>query len=311
MNHPRYRIETEHLVLRCWDPDDAPLLKAAVDANLDYLRPWMPWIRFEPTSLDAKVDLLRGFRAKFDTSVDFTYGVFNKSETEVWGGCGLHRRAGPEVLEIGYWITQTQTGRGLATELARALTTAAFEVDGIDRVEIHHEPANLRSRRVPEKLGFTLEAVRRRTNTDFPGEFRDSVIWTTFRHPTDAGPRLLGLDHVQVAIPPGAEAETTARSFYTGVLGFPEIPKPENLRARGGFWVQIGVHQLHLGVAQAFVPAIKAHPAFLLAGLATLRNQVAARGAQPIDDEPLPGADRFFLVDPFGNRLEFLERRVL
>src|SRR6478609_3194876 len=89
-----YRIETPRLVLRCWEPDDAPLMKDAVDTSLDHLRPWMPWARFEPQTLDEKVDLLRGFRSRFDADEDFPYGVFAPDESRQLGGAGLHRRGG-------------------------------------------------------------------------------------------------------------------------------------------------------------------------------------------------------------------------
>jgi RimJ/RimL family protein N-acetyltransferase len=183
VNHPPYRIDTERLVIRCWNPEDAPLLKAAVDHNIEHLKPFMPWAWYEPTDLETKVNLLRTFRGKFDLDQDFTYGIFSRDERQVLGGCGLHTRQGKFALEMGYWIDHDHCREGLATEAAEALTEAAWTVDGIDRVEIRHQPDNLASARVPEKLGYTREAVLRRTNTLFPGEFRDSVVWVTFRTP--------------------------------------------------------------------------------------------------------------------------------
>jgi len=118
---------------------------------------------------------------------------------------------------------------------------------------------------------------------------------------------LVGLDHVQVAIPLGSEV--AAREFYCGRLGLPEVEKPENLRKKGGFWVRCGRHQLHLGVLDPFVPATKAHPAFEVRGLGVLRTAWASRGVVPMDEDPLPGYHRFYVYDPFGNRLEFLEAR--
>src|SRR2546429_7509923 len=89
---PPYRIETERLVIRCWEPQDAPLLKEAIDSSLDHLRPWMPWAREEPQSLAQKVELLRHFRGRFDLGKEFVVGVFSADEGEVVGGTGLHRR---------------------------------------------------------------------------------------------------------------------------------------------------------------------------------------------------------------------------
>ena len=110
------------------------------------------------------------------------------------------------------------------------------------------------------------------------------------------------LDHVQLAAPPGCEAE--ARGFYGGVLGLEEIEKPEALRPRGGVWFRLGDgRELHVGVDPAFVPARKAHPAFAVDDL----DALAARLGDVTWDDELPGVRRFYSSDPFGNRLEFLE----
>lgn len=114
-----------------------------------------------------------------------------------------------------------------------------------------------------------------------------------------------GVDHVQLAAPEGCETE--ARKFFTELLGWTEIPKPENLRKRGGVWFQCGTHQVHIGIQKDFVPAKKAHPAFHVENLDALRSYLEQKGIRVIDDEPLEGAKRFYLADPFGNRLEFLE----
>ena len=179
---PPYRIETERAVVRCWEPRDAPALKEAIDSSLDHLRPWMPWARAEPQTIDDKVELLRGFRAAFDAGEDFVYGILSPDEREVLGGSGLHTRVGDDAFEIGYWVSAAAVGRGLATEVAGALTHAAFELAGAERVEIRVDPANERSARVPRKLGFTEEAtLRRRLPPRRPGEQkRDVVVFTMF-----------------------------------------------------------------------------------------------------------------------------------
>lgn len=116
---------------------------------------------------------------------------------------------------------------------------------------------------------------------------------------------ILGLHHILIAAPPRCEAE--ARAFYGGVLGLPEIPKPAGLRERGGVWFRCGAQELHVGVEPEFRPARKAHPAFLVRDLDGLRERLTRWGAAVSDDVPLPGFRRFHAVDPFGNRLEFLE----
>ncbi len=118
-------------------------------------------------------------------------------------------------------------------------------------------------------------------------------------------PSIVGLDHVQLAMPRGGE--DTARQFYAGVLGLTEIKKPPNLAKRGGVWFGLGPQQLHLGIEDEFRPARKTHPAVLVRDIEALRERVVVAGFSPIEDESLPGYRRFYVADPFGNRLEFLE----
>jgi catechol 2,3-dioxygenase-like lactoylglutathione lyase family enzyme len=117
---------------------------------------------------------------------------------------------------------------------------------------------------------------------------------------------IVGLDHVQVAAPPGCEQE--ARRFYGELLGLNEIPKPAVLAKRGGVWFSLGDHQLHVGVEEAFEPARKAHPALRVAaeGLDQLAERLTAAGASVQWDGDLPGVRRFYTEDPWGNRLELL-----
>ena len=118
---------------------------------------------------------------------------------------------------------------------------------------------------------------------------------------------ITGLDHVQVAAPPGCEAE--ARRFYGDVLGLPEVAKPEPMRASGGAWFSLGAQQLHVGVAEPFTPALKGHPGLAVAGAGELRALAArleAAGAPVRWDDRLPGVLRFYTDDPWGNRVELL-----
>jgi catechol 2,3-dioxygenase-like lactoylglutathione lyase family enzyme len=116
---------------------------------------------------------------------------------------------------------------------------------------------------------------------------------------------IYGLDHVQLAMPRGAEAE--ARAFYLDVLGMTELPKPPNLAVRGGVWFSGGAAHVHLGVEADFRPARKAHPALLVNGLAELVARCEAAGHPPVNDEPLEGYNRVYVSDPFGNRIELME----
>ena len=120
---------------------------------------------------------------------------------------------------------------------------------------------------------------------------------------------IIGIDHVQVAAPAGCEA--AARRFYGGLLGLEEIPKPAALAARGGVWYRVGANELHVGVALDFVPATKAHPAFRVASVTELERLAARLEDHGIDvrraaTTEIPGATRFFVDDPWGNRVELL-----
>jgi catechol 2,3-dioxygenase-like lactoylglutathione lyase family enzyme len=118
---------------------------------------------------------------------------------------------------------------------------------------------------------------------------------------------ITGLDHVQVAAPPGCEAE--ARGFYGRLLGLVELEKPAPLAARGGVWFACGAQQLHVGVAADFAPAAKAHPALAVAGAAdldALAERLTLAGAPVHWDAELPGVVRFYTEDPWGNRIELL-----
>lgn len=158
---PAYRIVTPRLVLRCWEPQDAPLLKEATDSSIDHLLPWMTWAAAAPQPLQHTIDLMRRFRSKFDSDADYVYGIFNADESAAFGGSGLHTRAGEGAREIGYWIRKSQARRGYITEAASALTRVAFEVSHMRRVEIQVAAGNHASAGVARKLGYTLEGTQR------------------------------------------------------------------------------------------------------------------------------------------------------
>lgn len=114
------------------------------------------------------------------------------------------------------------------------------------------------------------------------------------------------LDHVQMAMPVGQEA--TAVGFYQDLLGIPEVPKPPHLAVRGGCWFESSTIKIHLGVDPDFRPARKAHPALLVSELGALVGTLREAGVPVRDDEPLEGYHRVYVDDPFGNRIELMER---
>jgi catechol 2,3-dioxygenase-like lactoylglutathione lyase family enzyme len=119
--------------------------------------------------------------------------------------------------------------------------------------------------------------------------------------------KILALDHVQLSIPPGGEGQ--ARLFYRDLLGFSEVPKPPDLAKRGGAWFEQGRVRLHLGIEPDFRPHKKAHPAFLVDDLSALAARLQGAGCDvDTSQPPLDGYRRLHALDPFGNRLEFLEK---
>jgi catechol 2,3-dioxygenase-like lactoylglutathione lyase family enzyme len=117
--------------------------------------------------------------------------------------------------------------------------------------------------------------------------------------------RLIGLHHVQLAMPP--EEEETAIAFYEGVLGLERVEKPPELTDRAGVWFRSGELEVHLGVEEGFQPAMKAHPAFLVEDLERMRARVEMSGYKVIESEQFSGFRRVHVRDPFGNRLELIE----
>ena len=171
-------VVTPRLVIRLWRPDDVEALRTAIEASIEHLRPWMPWVSLEPLSDGVRSQWILAGLAEWEEGGDAVYGAFHGSV--VVGGCGLHRRQGPDTLHIGYWIHVDHVRKGYAAELARGLTGAAFGVDGIERVEIHHDKANVASGAIPRSLGFARgpDAPDQR---DAPGEVGIDCTWSTSR----------------------------------------------------------------------------------------------------------------------------------
>jgi RimJ/RimL family protein N-acetyltransferase len=154
-------------------------LQAVILANLDHLRPWVAWVAAEPLSLAEREAKIRDWNRRWDDGVDFPYAITGDSvddRGDIVGGCGLHRPDGSSGLEIGYWVRGDRLGQGIATRAVAALTEAAFSVEGVDHVEIHHDVANVASRRVPEKNGFELVGESS-DEAAAPSEVGVTLIW--------------------------------------------------------------------------------------------------------------------------------------
>jgi RimJ/RimL family protein N-acetyltransferase len=183
-----YRIETPRLILRPWSPEDALAAKKAEDESRAHLRPFMIWADRDPETVEETIGKLRRFRHEFDTDDDWIYGAFDPKTGEVAGGTGLHARVGPGGIEIGYWVHASRTRKGLATEIAGALTRVAFEVHRVRWVEIRCASTNLASAGVPKKLGFAHEATLKGRIEIRKGVYDDAFVFTMFRKDYDASP---------------------------------------------------------------------------------------------------------------------------
>jgi RimJ/RimL family protein N-acetyltransferase len=153
---PSMRIEVEELVIRPYRPDDARELMEAVSDSIEHLRPWMPWIQFEPQDIYDKRTLIKSFSEEWESRTGFTMGIFLGDR--VVGGTGFHVRGPNDSLEIGYWVRTGHTRQRIAARCAAALTDEAFQHSEIDRVFINHDEANIASEGVPLSLGFSLFA---------------------------------------------------------------------------------------------------------------------------------------------------------
>ena len=172
-------LTSDAVTLRRWRVDDASSLTEMIVSSLDHLRPWMPWVQYEPLTLDARVEKIRGWLSAWDAAEDFTFAI-DDGAGGLLGVCGLHRRGEPGSLEIGYWVRSGRTGQGIATAAVRGLVQAAISIDGVTCLEIHHDAANIASARIAEKVGFTRVSERPLVRAA-PGQIGIDVTWRLHR----------------------------------------------------------------------------------------------------------------------------------
>lgn len=151
------------------------ILRDAIQDSIKHLRPWMSWIEFEPLSDRDRTALIRRWEDDWKAGQEVVFGAFVRDQ--VVGGCGFHKRAGPQTLEIGYWVHVDHLRQGYATEMARILTSAAFTVSDIERVEIHHDKANTHSGAIPKALGYHLDGESR-VKPHAPATIGIDVAWS-------------------------------------------------------------------------------------------------------------------------------------
>ncbi len=134
---------------------DAEEITELVHRNLSHLQGHMPWALDEPTTSADRRVMIKGWLADWKDGGDAVYAIRLEGESQIRGACGIHNRIGPRALEIGYWLSKDSEGMLIITRAAAIATGLAFELDDIESVEIHHDKANLKSGKVPERLGFT------------------------------------------------------------------------------------------------------------------------------------------------------------
>lgn len=170
-----YRILTARLLLRCWELEDAPALKDAIDSSLEHLRAWMPWAHHEPETVEKKLARITGFRADFAARKSLTYGIFLPAESRLIGNISINWRVAADVVDLGYWLRAGTENQGYATEATVGCLTAAFFYLGMPQAEIFCDPQNRRSEAIPRRIGFRkMENEARSTASD---KHRVSQIW--------------------------------------------------------------------------------------------------------------------------------------
>jgi RimJ/RimL family protein N-acetyltransferase len=169
---------TERLLIRMPLPGDGKVVYQAMQASLNELKEWMPWAHREQTVEDVEANM-RDTHAKFLTREDLRLHIFNRETGEFIGSSGMHRiNWNIPKVEIGYWIDTRYRGRGYMTEAVEAITNFAFTELKAKRVEIRCDVKNLKSRAIPERLGFKLEGILCNDDMSADGkQIRDTCIY--------------------------------------------------------------------------------------------------------------------------------------
>ena len=171
-------FQTERLLIRKPLPGDGKAVYQAMQASINELKPWMPWVHKNQTEEDTEV-IVREAHVKFLTREDLRFHLFHKKTREFIGSSGLHRiNWDIPGFEIGYWIDTRHSGKGYITEAVEGITKFAFEILNARRVDIRCDSKNLKSRAIPEKLGFTLEGIFKNATLSGDGnEVRDMCVF--------------------------------------------------------------------------------------------------------------------------------------
>jgi RimJ/RimL family protein N-acetyltransferase/catechol 2,3-dioxygenase-like lactoylglutathione lyase family enzyme len=289
-----------------------------VASSPEYAELWLQWrsepstLRYNPLSPLALEDLrqrmteMRSNLADLKCANEFHF--FIRSSEQLVGTATLKNISHMMMSgEIGYGLGQDFQGQGIGTIAVQQFVDKIFAETQLRRLYAYVAADNWPSRRLLERIGFHLEGVCRQ-HFVIQGRPTDEVLYGLLRSDERSpAPHLLAVHHAQVSIPKGNEAQ--AREFYCNVLGLEEIEKPLALRANGGFWLQLGPLQIHFGAEDGVDRhKTKSHLAYLVTDLNYWRETLQAREIVVVEGAALPGYVRFEFRDPFGNRVEFLQR---
>ncbi len=160
--------------VRTWCERDVPAMADAIEASIEHLRPFLPWIANEPLTDEARMALVTGWESARRDGGDAVYGIWR--DGRVVGGTGAHRRGAPDGLEIGYWLRADAQGHGTMTMVVAALTSALLDLPGTSHVEIRHDVANTRSAAIPRRCGYRLVGREKRP-AEAPAETGWGLLW--------------------------------------------------------------------------------------------------------------------------------------
>jgi RimJ/RimL family protein N-acetyltransferase len=174
------RIESERRLIRCWRPEDAPLLKDAIDSSLGDLQPWVPWAMGEPSPVSAIAERLQSMRKQFIENEDWAFRLFERDETKVlrWRGPSIARQYRSSRNRVLAPYRCQRMGPG---DRAAALCRAAFACTAVERLEIHCDAENVRSAAVARRLGFVCDREFRQEALTARGSHRRTLVRTLQR----------------------------------------------------------------------------------------------------------------------------------
>jgi len=172
-----YKIVSDRLILRCYEPSDIHQLNEKTNRSKEHLLPWLSWAKEAPYTLEMHVNTIRRMRSMYDTDQDYTLGIFDKNTGELLGGTGMHTVSEKE-FHIGYWIDIQHQKKGYITEAVKALTQVGLLYRNMHFVQVCNAKENSASRNIPLKLGFTLEATLSKRLKLAEDDYRDKEIWS-------------------------------------------------------------------------------------------------------------------------------------